>query len=413
MKRHYAGLAAVALTAAAALTACGGSSASSSNTTAVGPTTTAVAAPAASASTTAAGSGATTTAAGAGGSTTTTGSSSGGGIQGSSAFNDAALGQLQSKIQAALSGKSLSSVKIAMVTNGTSSYWNEARAGWNAAMTWLGAHGAKGAFQEPTASTSTQQVSMLETLASQGYSGYGVSAVIPATLTQPIASAVASGMDVLAYDSPLAGTKAAFYIGTPNTDAGCDAGKAMTQALGGSGDVVAISGSLTAANTQQRIGGFKQCMGSGVKVVQTLSDNQDASTAVSSLEAALQANPNIKGIYGVYSYDGGAAGQAVEALHDVGKVKIIADDGEANTVQFVKQDVIQASMLQRPYDQGLMLAYCLAGMKVLGTQALMSLVTPYFAQGESNTLSTGVGVMTQSNLSDFTSFWQKIGISSQ
>ena len=177
-------------------------------------------------------------------------------IVGSSSFNDAALQALTTKLQGALGSKSLSGVKIAMVTNGNASYWNEAKAGWNAAMKWLGAKGASGTFQEPTASEASVQVSLLETLSAQGYTGWGVSAVTAQSLTTPIAQAVAKGLSVVAYDSPLPGTDAQLYIGTPNTTAGCDAGKAMTQAIG-SGDVVAISGSWTAANTQQRVAGFE------------------------------------------------------------------------------------------------------------------------------------------------------------
>jgi ribose transport system substrate-binding protein len=333
-------------------------------------------------------------------------------IVGSSSFNDAALQALTTKIQGAIGSKSLSGVKIAMITNGNASYWNEAKAGWNAAMKWLGGKGATGEFTEPTSSTASVQVSLLETLTSQGYTGWGVSAVTSASVTTPIAQAVAKGVSVVAYDSPLPGAKTQLYIGTPNTTAGCDAGKAMTQAIG-SGDVVAISGSLTAANTQQRIAGFEQCAGSGVKVVQTLNDNQDVDTAVSDIQAAIQANPNIKGVYAVYSYDGGAAGQAVQASGSKGKVTIVSDDGESNTVADVKSGLIAASILQRPYYQGYMLAYVLAADKVLGQSATMALVKPYFDSSGGNTLSTGVGVMTQSNISDFLTFWNGIGLQSQ
>jgi ribose transport system substrate-binding protein len=333
-------------------------------------------------------------------------------IVGSSSFNDAALQALTTKIQGAIGSKSLSGVKIAMITNGNASYWNEAKAGWNAAMKWLGGKGATGEFTEPTSSTASVQVSLLETLTSQGYTGWGVSAVTSASVTTPIAQAAAKGVSVVAYDSPLPDAKTQLYIGTPNTTAGCDAGKAMTQAIG-SGDVVAISGSLTAANTQQRIAGFEQCAGSGVKVVQTLNDNQDVDTAVSDIQAAIQANPNIKGVYAVYSYDGGAAGQAVQASGSKGKVTIVSDDGESNTVADVKSGLIAASILQRPYYQGYMLAYVLAADKALGQSATMALVKPYFDSSGGNTLSTGVGVMTEANISDFLTFWNGIGLKSQ
>ena len=392
MHRKFVTAIGVGAGALLALTACS----SSSSTTSTAPATSA-----ASTSATASASAAATSSSG--------GASS---IVGSSSFNDAALQALTAKIQSALGSKSESGVKIAMVTNGNSAYWNEAKAGWNAAMKWLSAKGATGTFQEPTASEASVQVSLLETLSAQGYSGWGVSAVTASSLTTPIAQAVGKGMDVVAYDSPLPGTDAQLYIGTPNTTAGCDAGKAMTQAIG-SGEVVAISGSWTAANTQQRVAGFEQCAGSGIKVVQKINDNQDVATAVSDLQAALQANSSIKGIYAVYSYDGGAAGQAVQSANDKGKVTIISDDGESDTVADVKSGLIAASILQRPYYQGFMLAYVLAADKVLGTSATMALVKPYFVPGPGNTLSTGVGVMTEANEGDFASFWSSIGISAQ
>jgi ribose transport system substrate-binding protein len=304
-------------------------------------------------------------------------------VQGSTAFNKTALGQLQAKITVALKGKDLSRVKIAMVTNSTSDYWKEAQAGWNKAITDL--H-VQAVFQQPTQSQASLQVSILQTLATQGYTGYGVSAIEPPSLVKPISQAVAQGMNVIAFDSPLPSTKASFYIGTPNTTPGYDAGKAMSQALGGKGDVVAITGSLTAANSIQRINGFKQGAGSGIKVVQVLNDNEDKAAAVSDLQTEFQSNPNIKGIYAVYSYEGGSAAQAVRAVGKVGSVQIIADDGEPDPVTGVKSGVITASVLQRPYDQGLMLAYCLTAIKVLGTQQAMALMSPYFTSD--NTLST-------------------------
>ena len=134
---------------------------------------------------------------------------------------------------------------------------------------------------------------------------------------------------------------------------------------------------------------------------------------MSDLQAAIQANSSIKGIYAVYSYDGGAAGQAVQSADDSGKITIVSDDGETNTVNDVKSGLIAASILQRPYYQGFMLAYVLAADKVLGDSATMALVKPYFAAGPGNTLSTGVGIMTKANVGDFTSFWSSIGISAQ
>ena len=175
MHRKFATAIGVGAGALLALTACS----SSSSTTSTAPATSAAASTSATASASAA-------------ATASSGGASS--IVGSSSFNDAALQALTTKIQCAIGSKSQSGVKIAFVTNGNSAYWNEAKAGWNAAMKWLSAKGASGTFQEPTASEASVQVSLLETDSAQGYTGWGVSAVTASSLTTPIAQAVAKGM---------------------------------------------------------------------------------------------------------------------------------------------------------------------------------------------------------------------------
>ncbi len=147
-----------------------------------------------------------------------------------------------------------------MVTNGNSAYWNEAKAGWNAAMKWLGGKGATGSFQEPTASEASVQVSLLETLSAQGYSGWGVSAVTAQSLTTPIAQAVSracrSSRTTRHCPAPTPSSTSA----PPTPPMAAAAGKAMTQAITGSGDVVAISYGLVDRGQHPAAGGgFEQC----------------------------------------------------------------------------------------------------------------------------------------------------------
>ncbi len=143
----------------------------------------------------------------------------------------------------------------------------------------------------------------------------------------------------------------------------------MKQALGGKGQVVVLVGSLTASNAVERIQGFEDALkGTDIKVVQKLSDGMDASKALSNAQTAFQTNPDINGLYGVYSYDGPSAGQAVQAAGKSGRIKIISDDSDPQTLKFVKSGVIQATVLQQPYQQGYTGAYLLAAFKVLGKE---------------------------------------------
>jgi ribose transport system substrate-binding protein len=315
------------------------------------------------------------------------------GIAGDITFNDANLARLDTALKAALRGRDLSRLNLAMVVNVADDYWNAGRAGFDKAIAELG---VKGTFQAPASGRLDQQLSIIQTLRGQGVSAFSISAIDPTAVKAPIRSADQAGIPVLAIDSPLpAQDGAALYLGTPNYQAGWRAGQAMKQALGGKGEVVALVGSLTASNAVQRIQGFEDALkGSDIKLVNKLSDNLDASKALSNAQTVIQTDPNVNGLYGVYSYDGPSAAQAVQST---GRVKVISDDTDAQTLSFIKSGVIQASVVQQPYQQGYTGAYLLAALKVLGKNATLNLVKPYL-EDDGSTLSSGVGVLTQANI---------------
>ena len=338
-------------------------------------------------------------------------SQQGAALQGSIAFNDDKLAELRDKIKAALAGKNLSAAKVSVVVNVTAAYWTAAQAGVAKAKQELGVNAV---FQEPTTMDISQQLSIVNTLLSQGRTGFSISAIQPSSLSGAINTAASKKVDVIAIDSPLDQFKSAvpLYLGTPNYEAGQNAGNAMKQLLPDGGDVAIIVGSLTALNAVQRIQGFKDALkGTNIKVFQTYNDNGDANKALQNASAAFQADPNIKGLYGVYSYDGPSAGQAVQSAGKTGKVMVVADDAEPKTLDFLKSGVIQATVLQQPYQQGYMSVYILTAMKVLGKDATLAMIKPYL-ESDGYTLSSGVGLVTGSNLDAYNAKLASFGISS-
>jgi ribose transport system substrate-binding protein len=331
-------------------------------------------------------------------------------LAGSTDFNDAKLTELAGKIKAAVQGKDLSAVRVAMVINSPSAYWTEGRTGMSNAAKELG---VQANFQAPSGGDLSAQMSILDTLRSDKVDGYTVSAVDPAAVAGPVGEAQRAGIGVVAIDSPLSGTPEPItYLGTPNTDAGQRAGESMKTLLGGSGKVAVLTGSLTATNATQRIAGFKKAIeGSGIQIVDTLNDDADPSKALSNAQTALQANPDLAGIYTVWSYDGPAAGQAVKAAGKSGTVKIVADDAEPKTVEFVRDGVIQAMVLQRPYQQGYLGVYLLTALKVLGKDATNQLLQSYLEQKDGvSTLSSGIGLVTADNLQTYLDDLKKLGV---
>jgi len=333
-------------------------------------------------------------------------------LSGSVKFNQDNLGKLDAALKSALAGKDLSGVDIAMVVNVAADYWKAGQVGFLKGCADLGLSSSKCTYFAPPNGKLTEQSSEMETLRSQGITGYSISAIDPTSAAGTIHTDVQHGVDVLAIDSPLPGTDAAsLYLGTPNYTAGFQAGTAMKTVLGGKGKVAILVGSLTAANATQRIQGFEDALkGTTITVAQKVNDNLQASTATSDAETILANNPDITGLYGVYSYDGPALAQAVQSAGKTASVRIVSDDSDAQTLGFISSGVISGTVVQMPYQQGYTGAYILAAEKVLGKDATMAIVKPYL-ESDGSTLSSGVGLVTKSDLSDYQSLQSSLGIS--
>jgi ribose transport system substrate-binding protein len=332
-------------------------------------------------------------------------------LAGSVTFNQDNLAKLDAALKTALAGKDMSGVNVAMVVNVAADYWKAGQVGFQKGCADLGLSSSKCTYFAPPNGKLTEQNSEMETLRSQGITGYSLSAIDPTSAAGTIHTDVSKGVSVLAIDSPLPGTDAAsLYLGTPNYTAGQQAGEAMKQVLNGKGKVAVLVGSLTAANATQRIQGFEDALkGSGISVVQKVNDNLSAATATSDAETILANNPDVNGLYGVYSYDGPALAQAVQTAGKAGSVHIVSDDSDAQTLDFIKSGVISGTVVQMPYQQGYTGAYILAAEKVLGKDATMAIVKPYL-ESDGTTLSSGVGLVTASDLSDYQALEAKLGI---
>jgi ribose transport system substrate-binding protein len=333
-------------------------------------------------------------------------------LSGSITFNQDKLTQLDAALKSAMAGKDLSKVNIAMVVNVAADYWNAGKVGFLKGCSDLGIAGSKCTYFAPPTGKLTEQTSELETLRSQGITGYSISAIDPTSAAGTIATDMKAGVFVLPIDSPLPGTAAAgLYLGTPNYTAGFQAGTAMKQVLGGKGKVAVLVGSLTASNATQRIQGFEDAIkGTGITIAQKVNDNLQAATATSDAETILANNPDVNGLYGVYSYDGPALAQAVTSAGKTASVSIVCDDSDTQTLTFIQSGAISGTVVQMPYQQGYTGAYILAAEKVLGNDATMAIVKPYL-ESDGSTLSSGVGLVTKTNLTDYQSLESQLGIS--
>jgi ribose transport system substrate-binding protein len=90
-------------------------------------------------------------------------------------FNQDKLGKLDAALKTALTGKDLSKVDIAMVVNVAADYWKAGQVGFLKGCADLGLATSKCTYFAPPNGKLTEQSSELETLRSQGVTGYSIS----------------------------------------------------------------------------------------------------------------------------------------------------------------------------------------------------------------------------------------------
>ena len=175
-----------------------------------------------------------------------------------------------------------------------------------------------------------------------------------------IQEANAAGIPVFTVDIPCnePGVKIVTQVATDNFSGGKEAGVAMIEALGEAGGEVAVLHFKQAESCQLRVKGFREVIdahnaaGRGkIEIVVELESGGAKDVGFKAAEDALQANPNLRGIFAIN--DPAALG-ARAALEKAGKtgVFIVGFDGQPEGRQAIKDGKIYADPIQFPDKMG-------------------------------------------------------------
>jgi ribose transport system substrate-binding protein len=176
-----------------------------------------------------------------------------------------------------------------------------------------------------------------------------------------IQEANAAGIPVFTVDIPCnePGVKIVTQIATDNEGGGREAGRAMIEALGEAGGKVAVLHFKQAESCQLRVKGFLEVIrahnasGKGrIDVVTELESGGAKDLGYKAAEDALQAHPDLRGIFAIN--DPAALG-ARAALEKAGKTQIliIGFDGQPEGKQAIKDGKIHADPIQFPDQMGI------------------------------------------------------------
>lgn len=356
----------------------------------------------------------------------------------------------------ALGGLAQEKVKIGVLGKCVHPYWDVVRIGVEAAAELF--PDVKATFWVPQIEDIPAQISTVEAWLAAGYDALSLAPSDPKAMEAVIKKALGLGIPVITHDTDAPGSGRYFYLGTGNYAFGRAAGEAMLELLGGpeaakGKKVIIITGSLTALNSLERMQGFRDVVEpAGVEVVEVLNDREDVSTAVSLVEAALSAYPDLAGIYGVYAASTTGLARALETAGKTEEIIGVGVDTIKEHLQFLQKGALDTVVGQRQYYMGyhsvtlmriavkygietVLAALATAGAlqpQGLDKEAILGYLSPVFPDEVVETigmlldtgivvrvggapdgamfLDTGSDVVTRENLEEMFKTWEEMGL---
>jgi len=241
-------------------------------------------------------------------------------------------------------------LKVAFVTNNSADFWTIARRGVEKADQELADVEAE--FRLTADGTAAEQQRVVDDLLTRGVDAIAISPVDPQNQTALIEAAAKRAI-IFTQDSDAPDSARLCYIGTDNLAAGRQAGGLIREAIPGGGDIMLFVGKLDARNAQERIQGIRDALaGSSIRILDVRTDDGDDVRAKANAADTLVRYPGIKGLVGLWSYNGPAILNAVREAGRSGSVRIVAFDEADDTLAGIKAGDIHGTVVQQPFEFG-------------------------------------------------------------
>lgn len=138
------------------------------------------------------------------------------------------------------------------------------------------------------------------------------------------------------------------YCGTGNYEMGLTGGAYLADILGGEGEVAMLYAAGGGDQVTQRTSGYEDALEAypDIEIVATGDTQTDYERATTAAAAILQANPNLSAFVCLDSTGGTGAATAVKEAGLEGKVKILSLDKDTETLRYIKDGIISATLAQ-------------------------------------------------------------------
>jgi ribose transport system substrate-binding protein len=213
----------------------------------------------------------------------------------------------------------------------------------------------------------------------------------------------AAGIQVITIDSDVdrqTGRDARFaYLGTDNVVGGQELGKAAAGLRPQGGKYATFVGLKGAANAIERIGGFATGAGENFTQVENLGDDMDRSVALKNVKDALDRNPQLDVLVGIWAYNAHAIVDVVTQRGIRDKTTVVVFDAAPNAIADMDAGNIDAMVVQNPYEMGYQGTRLMKALVLDDHQAIHELLPAYdhqrkkFSEPDGDILTTGLRVV--------------------
>jgi ribose transport system substrate-binding protein len=212
-----------------------------------------------------------------------------------------------------------------------------------------------------------------------------------------------AGIKVITIDSDVdrpTGRDARFaYLGTDNVVGGQELGKAAKGIRPQGGKYATFVGLKGAANAIERIGGFAEGAGEKFTQVENLGDEMDRSVALKNVRDALDRNPDLDVLVGIWAYNAHAIVDVVAQRGIRARTTVVVFDAAPNAIADMEQGNIDAMVVQNPYEMGYQGTRLMKALVADDHQAIHEMFPAYdpqarkFTSPEGDIMTTGLRVV--------------------
>jgi LacI family transcriptional regulator len=232
-------------------------------------------------------------------------------------------------------------------------FWQEVEYGIRKAEQSLHDYGVAVDVRDTDISHPEEQIGAVREMVEAGVDGIAISPNMPSDFVSLIDELSLSGVPVVTVSSDVPESQRLCYVGSDYYRAGRIAGDFMGKITGGTGKVAMLTFSDALMTIQQRIIGFREGIGQyqsndilgPFKLSRTGEEAYDFTTSLLSKE------PSLSGIFVSY----GILDSVGQAVLDSGKqeqVKVIGYDLSSEIAALMRNDAVDATICQEPFNQG-------------------------------------------------------------